>query len=140
MSEELTWDETQSAFKERLAERKTIEFELPQGTLRFTIRMLKQHEFDTARSKMKISSGKKKGSNENSLDMGDYNREKIRFGVVSGPKGFSAKNPAHVQSLELNIRDELAQAIEDFSDIPEVIRISFRGSGEEGKETPGNDK
>jgi len=130
-NKEMTWDEYSQALDTLEKSRKTVTFDLPHGKITFTIKKLTQREYDQARSKLSMHPGRKKGKSKMPLNMGDFNREVIRHGVVSGPKGFSAKNNAHIERMDVEVRDELANCIDEFSTLPDEVRVSFRDSGPE---------
>jgi len=139
MTEELTWQELADILKDEKSERKEVQFERKGRPFRFVIRMLTQQEYDRAQRKITMTGKKGSGGAEIPLDTGDFKRELIRFGVVEGPTGFSAGNNAHVNALPVEVRDALADCIQEFTELEEVVQYSFRGSRVQGTEVPGAD-
>ena len=129
MTDGPTWAEIKAKITDELKQRKTVIFN---DDWKFVIKMLTQKEYDMTRATLSMETTRGKGTRI-PLQMGEFNRALIRYGVVEGPEGFNSKNPQDIEILPVDVRDKLAQLIEEFSSLDEVTRCLFRSDGEGGK-------
>jgi hypothetical protein len=126
---EASFDEGISRAQRELEKRKVREYELPREEgedpllWRFTIKKLTAEERDKVED---AGTEIKEHRNEISVetDSSAIKKELIKQGVVEGPDGFKLTD-RHTEKLPYEVRDDLADSIEEFSDLPEEERVAF---------------
>lgn len=126
---ELNWSEAEEAFQAVRETRKRITFPVFNeageivGEVTFEYRMLKEREHNEAEdAAVKIEA--KRNKEEITTDSGALKDTLIKHGVTDGPPGFSNTAPER-NKLPPYIKEGLASAIEDFSEMPEEDREGF---------------
>jgi hypothetical protein len=131
-SESLSFEEIQSLDKRLKAKRKTIEIAIPDpdnpetvaGVAEFEYRMLSEDEKDEAEDAA-VNIETKRNKEEISTDSGALRATLIKHGVTSGPEGFKLNNERYARELPSYLKEPLAEAIENFSEMPEEDRAGF---------------
>lgn len=126
MSEELDWSEASDYFDEQRKARKTVIFNVDSKELKFVIKQLSQTESDKMEQKAIKIKDIGRGDPVTEVDTAIVKNMAIQFGVAKGPDGFNPSNKDHIAKLPQDIRNELADSIQSFSEIDEEVRIGFR--------------
>lgn len=131
---ELTFAEIKEVDNRLRSKRKTIHIAVPdpddpdgdpQGTATFEYRMLTEEELDEAEDAA-VSISTERNAQEVTTDSGALRATLIKYGVTSGPEGFKLNNERAARELPRYIKEPLANAIEDFTQMPEEAREGFR--------------
>lgn len=122
----IDWDEASELFEEERSKRKTVEFEYKDKLLKFEIKQLTQAESDKIEENAIEIKQTRQGEARTEVNTSKVKNMAIKFGVSNGPEGFNPKNTKHIEKLPNNIRNDLADSIQNFSELDEEVRISFR--------------
>lgn len=105
--------------------RKRLLWETHDGKVgRFTYRALTESESDAIRMDARRTPAAN-GDLSSGLDMEKFRTKIIKTGVTDGPDGFTKNSESHAEKLPDALREELADAIVDFSDMDEETRVNF---------------
>jgi len=116
------WEEQQSTHKRitlpvRNSNGETV------GEVTFRYRMLSEEQRREAeQAAVNIETSRNK--EEVTTDSGALKNKLIEHGVVDGPEGFNNKR-AHRAAMPDHIKEPLANAIDEFSEMPEEVREGF---------------
>lgn len=130
--ESLSFSEIQNLDNRLKAKRKTIKIAIPDpddpkevaGVAEFEYRMLTEDEKDEAEDAA-VSISTERNKEEIKTDSGALRATLIKYGVTSGPEGFKLNNERYARQLPSYIKEPLADAIENFSSMPESDRAGF---------------
>lgn len=122
---QLNWADACAEFDRVQSSTKTIAFDLPGGELTFGIRMLTQHERDRIIEGISRRRRRYRGDTMTAEEVRQSKEDYIRAGVVSGPEGWTG-SAEDISMLPVKIRDQLADAIEDYATLDEETRVGFR--------------
>lgn len=124
-----SFDEGLQRANRELQKRKTRRYELPSEegeepiVWEFTIKKLTGEERDEVEDEA-IEFTEKRNETNVEMNTGRLKKEQIKRGVVDGPEGFKLTD-RHIEKLPYEVRDDLADAIENFSTLDEEERIAF---------------
>lgn len=130
---ETTFEDLRQAQNTLYQERKRVTFELPENLasqlpndeIWFEIRMLRPAEFDEVEASImdvdQNSRGQERSINTTALKVG-----LIEKGVEECSMSDWKATERHINALPKDIRDELADAVDDFQKLDEHERIGFR--------------
>lgn len=128
----LSFDEIQQVDRRLKAQRKEIDIAIPNpenpeepaGVAEFEYRMLTEDEKDEAEDAA-INIDTSRNREEVTTDSGALRATLIMHGVTSGPEGFKLNNERFARQLPSYIKEPLAEAIENFTEMPEEDRAGF---------------
>lgn len=123
---EASWDDAQSHNQRLKSQRKTIDIAFPEDPdkfVRFEYRMLSESEIDEAENAA-VNIQTSRNKQEITTDSGALRKVLIKHGVTEGPEGFKATE-RYVESMPTWIKRPLADAIENFTEMPEEAREGF---------------
>ena len=130
-----SWSEIQQALREQRNRTKTITVPLAGLDATFTYRQIPQAEEDRIADLIKVETPtRKRGEPTVNMNTALVKYERFKAGVVSGPDGFSVHNRADYESIPAAVRDEILDAIDQFSEMPDELVACFRGCGPGGQE------
>ena len=126
-----SWKEVQDASKGRQTATKTVTYNV--GTkdepveATFVIRMLKTTEKDSIEDRAVRIDTSARSEDRVRTDSGLLKRLILEHGIVEGPAGFT-KSRADLDALcqDVELRDQLSDAIDKFTKLTEHTRIGFR--------------
>lgn len=121
----LTFEDLQNAQAARLAQRKDVIFELPEGDVGFTIRMLTAEEFDEVEESA-IRFEQSRNGNERRFDSTAFKNTIIQKGVTGSTMPDWKNTDRHINALPKEVRNELADAIDDFAELDDETVKGFR--------------
>lgn len=121
----LDWQSARERIEELRNQRKTRRYTLGDGSfMEFEIRMLDQDEHDAAEDAA-VNIEERRNKREVVTDSGAIKDIIIKYGVVSGPEGFDPERKADREALPYQVRDDLAESIEEFSQLDEESERAF---------------
>jgi len=122
----ISWGEAQKKFQELAESTKNVTFNV--GTkdspvpLTFKVKSLSQREKD------KVDDAATKGMSgrggEVKPNIGAAKNALIKYGVTEGPQGWTGSD-TDIATLPADLRDELAESVNTFSNLDEDTRIGF---------------
>lgn len=126
---EATFEEGVGRAERELQKRKVREYELPSEegeeplVWRFTIKKLTAEEHEEVEDAA-VTVKQSRNDTTVETDSGALRRALIKNGVVEGPDGFKLTD-RHIKKLPYEVTEDLADSIEDFSELPEEERVAF---------------
>ncbi|AXR81492.1 hypothetical protein [Natrarchaeobaculum sulfurireducens] len=121
----ITFADLQEAENERRRQRKKVIFELPEGDIWFEIRMLTPEEFDQVESAA-VEIEEKRNEKKQSVNTTAFKNKLIKEGVTDSSMPDWKNTDRHINILPKNVRNELADAIDEFQELDEETRYGFR--------------
>lgn len=116
------WEEQRSTHKSMTLPVRNKNGE-PIGEVTFRYRMLSEDERREA-EQAAVNIETKRNKEEITTDSGALKNKLIEHGVVSGPSGFD-NTTGQRKAMPDHIKDPLADAIDNFSEMPEEVREGF---------------
>ena len=122
-----TWSDVKSESQQLREQRKEITFELPSGKVaEFEYRMLTAEEKnEISNAAVTISPSRTGQDDDVSVDQDSAEVLTIKYGVTAGPQGFT-NSEREIKAMIPDMREALANAIEEFSTMDDQTRQCFR--------------
>jgi len=122
---ELNWQDAVSEFERQMSETKVLIFAVGGGEIQFEIRPLSQIERDQIEAKAVRMRKRRRGDMIAAEELAALKSAYIQAGVRKGPAGY-ANTDEDIASLPANIRDSIADSVQEFAELDEETRIGFR--------------
>jgi hypothetical protein len=121
----ITFKDLESAENERRSQRKKVHYELEEGDLWFEIRMLTPEEFDEVEAAA-VKVEEKRNKTQRSIDTTAFKNKLIMEGVTDSSMPDWKNTDRHISGLPKDVRNDLADSVDEFQDLEEDTRRAFR--------------
>ena len=130
----MKWSDIKAQLQAQSTATKTLLVPLGGEEVAFKVRQIPQAEEDRISDLISVKAPKRKrGDPEISMNTAEVKWERWKAGVVSGPDGFDVHNRGDYALIPCAVRDEILDAIDGFSSLPDELRLCFRGRGQDGQ-------
>lgn len=121
----ITFDDLRRAENERRKQRKKVHYELPEGEIWFEIRMLTPEEFDEVEASA-VEISEKRNQTQRSINTTAFKNKLIEKGVTDSSMPDWKNVERYINSLPKDVRNDLADSIDEFQELDEETRRAFR--------------